>query len=225
MLALGSQHAAALKSFKYKGADLSLLYHYLLSPLAQWCVDALTPVWAAPNALTLLGLVPPVATLAVAYALQPELGQGMPGWVALLCALSMFFYSTLDNMDGKQARKTGSSSALGLLFDHGCDAINAGLVNWANIALISGASAGSWQCFFWFLIPVVPFFFATWEERHLGALALCCTPNLSRVPACALSPSPPSPSLSLSLSRSRSRSLTRARKTHAMQLFFSSSFF
>ena len=29
----------------------------------------------------------------------------------------------LDNMDGKQARRTGSSSPLGMLFDHGCDAL------------------------------------------------------------------------------------------------------
>jgi ethanolaminephosphotransferase len=31
---------------------------------------------------------------------------------------------TLDAIDGKQARRTGSSSALGELFDHGCDAIS-----------------------------------------------------------------------------------------------------
>lgn len=28
----------------------------------------------------------------------------------------------MDNIDGKQARKTGNSSPLGMLFDHGCDA-------------------------------------------------------------------------------------------------------
>lgn len=28
-----------------------------------------------------------------------------------------------DNMDGKQARRTNTSSPLGLLFDHGCDAM------------------------------------------------------------------------------------------------------
>jgi len=31
-------------------------------------------------------------------------------------------------MDGKQARKTGNSSALGMLFDHGCDAISGSLM-------------------------------------------------------------------------------------------------
>lgn len=30
----------------------------------------------------------------------------------------------LDNMDGKQARKTGNTSTLGSLFDHGCDVTN-----------------------------------------------------------------------------------------------------
>jgi ethanolaminephosphotransferase len=29
----------------------------------------------------------------------------------------------LDNLDGKQARRTGTSSPLGLMFDHGCDAL------------------------------------------------------------------------------------------------------
>jgi len=29
----------------------------------------------------------------------------------------------LDNMDGKQARKTNASSPLGMMFDHGCDAL------------------------------------------------------------------------------------------------------
>lgn len=29
----------------------------------------------------------------------------------------------LDNLDGRQARRTGSSSPLGLMFDHGCDAL------------------------------------------------------------------------------------------------------
>ena len=33
-------------------------------------------------------------------------------------------HQVLDNADGKQARKTGNSSTLGMLFDHGCDTIN-----------------------------------------------------------------------------------------------------
>ena len=44
--------------------------------------------------------------------------------VYLTAAAALLAYQTLDNMDGKQARRTGSSSPLGQLFDHGCDAFN-----------------------------------------------------------------------------------------------------
>lgn len=44
-------------------------------------------------------------------------------WVALVVGISHIAYITLDNMDGKQARRTGTSSPLGQMFDHGCDAI------------------------------------------------------------------------------------------------------
>lgn len=47
----------------------------------------------------------------------------------MLFSLCVFTYQTLDNIDGKQARKTGNSTPLGninfivgMLFDHGCDA-------------------------------------------------------------------------------------------------------
>ena len=33
-------------------------------------------------------------------------------------------YQTMDNVDGKQARRTGTSSGLGELFDHGIDSLN-----------------------------------------------------------------------------------------------------
>jgi len=34
----------------------------------------------------------------------------------------------LDNIDGKQARRTGTSSPLGMMFDHGCDALTTFLI-------------------------------------------------------------------------------------------------
>jgi phosphatidylglycerophosphate synthase len=49
-----------------------------------------------------------------------------PAWVLILCALGLFIYQTLDAIDGKQARRTNSSSPLGELFDHGCDALSTG---------------------------------------------------------------------------------------------------
>jgi phosphatidylglycerophosphate synthase len=52
--------------------------------------------------------------------------EQIPGWALFACALGLFVYQTLDACDGKQARRTNTSSQLGELFDHGCDAISTG---------------------------------------------------------------------------------------------------
>ena len=46
-----------------------------------------------------------------------------PRWCYLFAAVGVFFYQTLDGVDGKQARRTGSSGPLGEFFDHGLDAV------------------------------------------------------------------------------------------------------
>jgi len=46
----------------------------------------------------------------------------------VLCAGGLFIYQTLDAIDGKQARRIHCSSALGELFDHGCDALSIGMM-------------------------------------------------------------------------------------------------
>jgi ethanolaminephosphotransferase len=76
-------------------------------------------------------------------------------------------------MDGKQARRTGSSSPLGLLFDHGCDAVNSifGSVNWIiGMALVPNEHL--LEC--WALVfgPYAMFYVATWEQYHTGELIL-----------------------------------------------------
>jgi len=114
--------------------------------------------------------VPSLLVAAWALACAPALaGERAPAALAGAAAGALFFYSTLDNMDGKQARRVRAASALGLLFDHGCDAVNAALVSWLAVAVVAGARAGSWQWAAWFLIPNVPFVAATIEEFHTGA--------------------------------------------------------
>lgn len=39
--------ATAARNYKYSGGDLSKLYKYFLSPMAQFCVDHFTPRWLA----------------------------------------------------------------------------------------------------------------------------------------------------------------------------------
>lgn len=124
---LSSKDHPNIRSYKYTGGDSSPLYAFVLSPIAQFCVDNFVPSWVAPNVITVAGLVLSFVATTTALIVNPTLGTDAPRWSHLLVGVCVFLYQTLDNMDGKQARKTGSSSALGMLIDHGCDALNSGV--------------------------------------------------------------------------------------------------
>jgi len=62
----------------------------------------------------------------------PDEDNVIPKWKLIMMAVTIICYQHLDNIDGKQARKTSicyfyieNSSPLGMLFDHGSDAITA----------------------------------------------------------------------------------------------------
>ncbi|EPZ32713.1 CDP-alcohol phosphatidyltransferase domain-containing protein [Rozella allomycis CSF55] len=85
-------------------------------------------------------------------------------------AFCMWMYSTFDNVDGKQARRTHSSSPLGHLFDHGCDALNCSIGG-----VVQAAAMGLGQSVYSLIIPFVafiPFYLSTWEEYHTGIMYL-----------------------------------------------------
>jgi ethanolaminephosphotransferase len=177
-LFLSPSAATQLPLFQYKGEDRSLLYHYVLSPLAAFCVNHLTPRRLAPNTITLTGLIFMIAAYSSMWyhaptLLQVEDVQDLPRWIFLLNGMSMLIYQTLDNMDGKQARKTGSSSPLGLMFDHGIDAINSvfGSVNWM-VAIALNPASDTFMCFSILFGPYGLFFIGTWEEFYTGELIM-----------------------------------------------------
>ena len=59
--------------------------------------------------------------------LYSEKGNEIPNWFFFFEAFCYFMYRMFDEMDGKQARRTGNASPLGLLFDHGLDSMTMGL--------------------------------------------------------------------------------------------------
>jgi ethanolaminephosphotransferase len=75
-------------------------------------------------------------------------------------------------MDGKQARRTGSSSPLGLLFDHGCDAINSifGSVNWI-VSLGLDPQRDAMMCWALVLGPMSMFYVSTCNMSSPGLLS------------------------------------------------------
>jgi len=167
-----------LPIYQYRGSDLSIVYKYILSPLAAWTVDTFVPTSIAPNSITLFGLTLMLSAYGSYWYYVPTCEmlddpESIPRWIFLWNGIAMLCYQTLDNMDGKQARRTGSSSPLGLLFDHGCDAINSifGSVNWIiGMALVPKDDL--LPC--WALIfgPYAMFYVATWEQYHTGELIL-----------------------------------------------------
>lgn len=79
-------------------------------------------------------------------------------------------YQTLDNVDGKQARRTGTSSGLGELFDHGIDSLNCTLASLLETAAMGLGT--SYAGIFTALCPCLPMFFSTWETYHTHTLYL-----------------------------------------------------
>jgi len=59
---------------------------------------------------------------------SPFLIGEAPRYIYVIHAICLFLYQTLDALDGKHARRTGNSSPLGELFDHGCDAVSTTMV-------------------------------------------------------------------------------------------------
>jgi hypothetical protein len=52
-----SDAKSKIHSYKYNGSDHSLLYKHLLSPLADWLVWNVIPVWVSPNLLTTISFM------------------------------------------------------------------------------------------------------------------------------------------------------------------------
>ncbi|ODM87815.1 Phosphatidylserine synthase 2 [Orchesella cincta] len=156
-----------LKEHKYSASSASLL-----DPLFQhwwnWVVKQL-PLWLAPNLITISGLIVNVLTSLIVIYYSPDCQQEVPGWACYLCALGLFVYQSLDAIDGKQARRTNSSSPLGELFDHGCDSISTVFVSLAVCASVQLGSAPKLlflQCF----SAILLYYCAHWQTYVSGTL-------------------------------------------------------
>ena len=102
-----------IANHKYRPGDCTHLDN-LLNPVWNYLTELL-PLWLAPNMVTTLGGL----HCGVAYGLlwwhTPDFNINPPDWVIIFAGWCTIAYYTLDCMDGKQARRTGSSSPLGQL--------------------------------------------------------------------------------------------------------------
>ncbi|GAM22695.1 hypothetical protein SAMD00019534_058700, partial [Acytostelium subglobosum LB1] len=167
---LSQEALANLSKHKYSGIDDSILAKLMLRRYWDFCIK-LVPTWIAPNLITLTGTFVVIFSFLLVGHYSPEFEGSIPTWIYYFSAAALFFYQTMDNLDGRQARRTGTSSPLGQLFDHGCDSIVCTLQSLTATSII-GQGAGFLSLFQLFSTALLPFWMATWEEYHTGVLHL-----------------------------------------------------
>lgn len=158
-----------LKSYKYRSVDKSFTSRYILKHYWNAFVELL-PLWLAPNMVTLLGFFFILGNVGLLQIFMPDLVGPGPTWLYYSFAFGLWMYSTMDNVDGKQARRTGTSSGLGELFDHGIDSLNCTLGSLLETAAmgLGPTKTGAFTA----MVPCLPMFFSTWETYHTHTLYL-----------------------------------------------------
>ncbi|KAJ7539733.1 hypothetical protein O6H91_11G106900 [Diphasiastrum complanatum] len=164
---IGKHGVEALRRYKYSGVDRSYVAKYVLQPFWSRFVT-IFPLWFPPNMITLIGFGFILISALLSYIYSPHLDSPPPTWVHVAHGLLLFLYQTFDAVDGKQARRTNSSSPLGELFDHGCDALSCAF---ETMAFGASVMSGSMILWFW-AIAAIPFYSATWEHFFTNALIL-----------------------------------------------------
>ncbi|EPS64258.1 hypothetical protein M569_10522, partial [Genlisea aurea] len=164
---IGDHGISALRRYKYSGVDNSYLAKYVLQPFWTRFVTFF-PLWMPPNMITLMGFLFVVLSAILSYIYSPRLDSPPPRWVLFAHGLLLFLYQTFDAVDGKQARRTSSSSPLGELFDHGCDALACAF---EALAIGNMLMCGRYTFLLWVMSAVV-FYLATWEYYFTSSLIL-----------------------------------------------------
>ncbi|XP_064911551.1 ethanolaminephosphotransferase 1 isoform X1 [Columba livia] len=173
---------------EYSAVDSNPLSLYVMHPFWNTVVK-IFPTWLAPNLITFSGFLLLVFNFFLMayfdpdfYASAPD-HQHVPSGVWIIVGLLNFMAYTLDGVDGKQARRTNSSTPLGELFDHGLD-------SWACVYFVvtvystfGRGSTGVSVFVLYLLLWVVLFSFilSHWEKYNTGILFLPWGYDISQV--------------------------------------------
>ncbi|KAL9980865.1 hypothetical protein ACROYT_G009504 [Oculina patagonica] len=187
---LSAEELRGFDKYKYKSEDTSPLSNYLTHPFWNFVVEFF-PRWLAPNVLTFSGW----SLLFLIYAVtcyydphftaagDPDESKRLPSLWWLVFAIAHFLAHTFDGCDGKQARRTNSSSPLGELFDHGLDSSAAFLIPISLFSLFGQGphSVSLWELYRLMLACLAGFYMAHWEKYNTGTLFLPWTYDASQI--------------------------------------------
>ena len=152
---------AQARLYKYNGVDDSIACKLFYRKFWNWLIQ-FVPLNIAPNTITLIGFLFEAVSFLCSIILTKGMTQQLPWYGCVINSLFLFIYQTLDNLDGRQARRTGMSSTLGQFFDHGCDAIT-GVFEIIKSACVLNLGP-SWVCFTYAITTGIGFVLASYEE-------------------------------------------------------------
>ncbi|XP_035778434.1 ethanolaminephosphotransferase 1-like isoform X1 [Anopheles albimanus] len=174
---LNDAHLKGFEKYKYNCVDTSLLSVYVMHPFWNKVV-LLCPRWIAPNLLTFTGFMLTVVNFfLIAYydydfRAATNSPHSVPNWVWMLAAINLFVAYTLDGIDGKQARRTGTSGPLGELFDHGLDSYSAVLIPIYMFSIFGSGDLPPVRMFFITLNVFLNFYLPHVEKYLTGVMFL-----------------------------------------------------
>ncbi|KAF7272694.1 ethanolaminephosphotransferase 1-like [Rhynchophorus ferrugineus] len=180
---LNREHLDGFDHYKYNCKDTGLLSIYVMHPFWNWVVEY-CPRNIAPNLLTFSGFLC-TCLMYLMFALMdynflasdPDVKdvEPLPIWTWYTAALLLFLAYTLDGIDGKQARRTGTSTPLGELFDHGLDSYTAGLIPVAMYSIFGRGpkfSLSPFRMFFLMWNILINFYLSHFEKYNTGVMFL-----------------------------------------------------
>lgn len=186
---LDKHHLNGFENYKYSSIDTNPIGTYVMHPFWNKLVEYF-PRWLAPNLITFVGFLFTVLSFILLsyydyqyYASSTNHPNHLPvpKWVFSLIGIYIFLAYTLDGIDGKQARRTGTSGPVGELFDHGLDSWTSVFVP-ALLYSIFGREDFSVPPFRMYLIcwnVFIAFYASHWEKYNTGVLYLPWSYDLS----------------------------------------------
>lgn len=90
----------------------------------------------------------------------------------MMAAINLFIAYTLDGIDGKQARRTGTSTPLGELFDHGLDSYSTTIIHIYMFSLFGQNALPPLHMYFIIINATVNFYLTHFEKYNTGVMFL-----------------------------------------------------
>jgi ethanolaminephosphotransferase len=158
-----------MNEFKYKYKNDSLLYNKIMSPCLDKAVNFL-PKNIAPNLITFLSLMCNVFAFIITINDGGyNFSQTLKTSTCYVIGLTQLLYQLLDNIDGKQARRTRNATPFGMLMDHGCD-IFTNIFTAFNVSKLLMVGNHGFYSFSVFFGLFVGFHMMTYEDYKLGEM-------------------------------------------------------